>query len=101
MQNVYSTAKICDFKNPKKCDLNLEPGKHSAPLPLSLCECLRLLSEGEVGSGGAGWAGVSFPIKCLRLRAGECVFILPSPPDTAGGWLPSAHKAIFKNKLLS
>ncbi|XP_052132138.1 angiotensin-converting enzyme-like isoform X2 [Frankliniella occidentalis] len=25
MQNVYSTAKICDFKNREKCDLNLEP----------------------------------------------------------------------------
>ncbi|XP_052131090.1 angiotensin-converting enzyme-like, partial [Frankliniella occidentalis] len=27
MQNVYSTAKICDFKNREKCDLNLEPGE--------------------------------------------------------------------------
>lgn len=25
MEKVYSTAKICDFANPKKCDLSLEP----------------------------------------------------------------------------
>lgn len=26
MQKVYSTAKICSFKNNTKCDLALEPG---------------------------------------------------------------------------
>lgn len=25
MQNIYSTAKICDYKNRTKCDLALEP----------------------------------------------------------------------------
>ncbi|KAK4305028.1 hypothetical protein Pmani_023054 [Petrolisthes manimaculis] len=25
MSTIYSTAKICDYKNPKKCDLELEP----------------------------------------------------------------------------
>ena len=25
MSKIYSTAKICEFKNPKKCDLSLEP----------------------------------------------------------------------------
>lgn len=25
MQKIYSTAKICDFKQPNKCDLSLEP----------------------------------------------------------------------------
>lgn len=25
MQSTYSTAKICDFKKPSKCDLSLEP----------------------------------------------------------------------------
>ena len=25
METIYSTAKICDLKNPKKCDLSLEP----------------------------------------------------------------------------
>ncbi|KAF2896393.1 hypothetical protein ILUMI_09782 [Ignelater luminosus] len=25
MQAIYSTSKICDFKNPNKCDLSLEP----------------------------------------------------------------------------
>ena len=25
MESTYSTAKICDFKRPEKCDLNLEP----------------------------------------------------------------------------
>lgn len=27
MQEIYSTAKICDFYNETKCDLSLEPGK--------------------------------------------------------------------------
>jgi hypothetical protein len=26
MSSIYSKAKICDYKNPNKCDLNLEPG---------------------------------------------------------------------------
>lgn len=25
MQTVYSTAKVCDYKNPQKCDLELDP----------------------------------------------------------------------------
>lgn len=27
MSTLYSTAKICDYKNPSKCDLELEPGE--------------------------------------------------------------------------
>ena len=26
MSSIYSKAKICDYKNPNKCDLSLEPG---------------------------------------------------------------------------
>lgn len=28
MLKVYSTAKLCDFKDKEKCDLSIEPGKH-------------------------------------------------------------------------
>lgn len=27
MEKIYSTAKVCDYKNKTKCDLALEPGK--------------------------------------------------------------------------
>lgn len=53
MQNVYSTAKICDFKNPEKCDLNLEPGKHAPSLCRSLCESVCVCS-----ARGKWWYGV-------------------------------------------
>lgn len=26
MSSIYSKAKICDYRNPNKCDLSLEPG---------------------------------------------------------------------------
>ena len=29
MQTIYSTAKVCDYKNKNKCDLSLEPELHN------------------------------------------------------------------------
>jgi len=30
MSSTYSKAKICDYRNPNKCDLSLEPGHISS-----------------------------------------------------------------------
>lgn len=43
MQTIYSTAKICDFKDKDKCDLALEPG--NAQTITTTCSNIKYLQK--------------------------------------------------------
>lgn len=75
METIYSTATICDFNKPNKCDLTLEPGK----------ACDNLFSNKTVQSSCRIWTK-TFNLREENLHHNFCVSDIEAIMASSHDW---------------